>query len=319
MGEMGGIRTTPITPAQGDRPASIGALPVSQNDPSDLMVASPGVFISPSESKDFQFNKLMQEQRLKDLFNPPQPVKLQAGESLVGKDKDGEYKALYRAPAKDATPVQLDFTKTDTEIIGKNPMTGEVVSRIPISAGARYEKTDRGLFRLPNANDPNDRGEIMPGTEPIMKGQDDLKPILKEKAQNALSVIKDIKPLIGIGTVGTMGNVRRAIPMSANDAKLLQGKVNALKSQISMSELLKMKQSGASFGALSDTELALLGNSVDTLDLELQDAPTLLATISKIEELMKKSAGGPEYGIGAQSDGGGKALKLPGGKSYSVE
>jgi hypothetical protein len=107
--------------------------------------------------------------------------------------------------------------------------------------------------------------------------------------------------------------------MSANDAKLLQGKVNALKSQISMSELLKMKQSGASFGALSDTELALLGNSVDTLDLELQDAPTLLATISKIEELMKKSAGGPEYGIGAQSDGGGKALKLPGGKSYSVE
>jgi hypothetical protein len=318
MGEMGGIQTTPINQAQGGRPASIGALPVQGErvlDPktnlpimqptdseraSDITVASPGLFVSPSQNQDFQFNKLIREKRLNDLLNPqiPKGFNLSPGEQRYEYDQESKgFKSIASAPGKDAesktytlSPGQKVFDSQGNEI-ASIPATEKDSRPIVVSPGSTVIGADgKEIFKNPlNA-----------------KGGEDLKPILKEKAQNALSVIKDIKPLIGMKTVGTMGNVGRAVPLYSNDAKLLQGKVNSLKSQISMSELLKMKQSGASFGALSDTELALLGNSVDTLDLELQDAPTLLATISKIEELMKKSAGGPEYGIGSESGGSNK-------------
>lgn len=78
LGKLSGARFTPINPAQGGRPASIGALPVSPNDPQDLMVAAPGTFISPSEAMAGEEQRFSRESLLKRLANPAQP-KIEGG------------------------------------------------------------------------------------------------------------------------------------------------------------------------------------------------------------------------------------------------
>jgi hypothetical protein len=326
MGELGGLKTGQINQAKGGMPASVGAIPVdmaggapTQEEASaNYIPVGTGSLLEPSLNKKFQQQKLNEAmaQMLKnekakgELENElalKKPQAFSPGTTLgtIGGMMKGEegIKIADRATAPQANT----FQKVGNKLLIFKPGATEPSNSIDIDPTADVKSTAQGIFKekTPGKGDY----ELIGGTAPVDKTKtQDLKPILAEKANNALSVIKDIKPLIGTKTVGTMGNVRRFIPFSANEAKLLQGKVNALKSQISMSELLKMKEAGASFGALSDTELALLGNSVDTLDLELQDAPTLAATIHKIEALMQKSAGGPSHGIGSESESKVKSL-----------
>lgn len=307
LGNLSGAKFTPITPAgQDGRPASIGALPVQEGDPQDLMVASPGVFISPSENERGQLEKFMREKRLQDLMNPqvPKGFNLSPGEQRFEYDQETKgFKNIASAPGKDAE------SKTYTLSPGQRVFDaqGREIASIPMG-----EKESRPMVVPPGSTVIGSDGKEIFKNPSNPKDSANLAPVLKEKANNALSVIEDLRSLIGPGTVGTLGNVGRAIPFVANEAKQIEGKINALKSQISMSELLKMKQSGASFGALSDTELGLLGNSIDTLDVSLQNPESLLLSLAKIEEAMKKMAqgeggsaiGGQEYGIGNRSGGG---------------
>lgn len=331
-----GVKTAPFNPATANRPASWGAIPVAQSNgqiaPEEMAAnyqpIDEGSMIDPQQ---FQAGEVAKQLKAQKLVDDALRNKLKI-ENEAALDKPDVYKqddtvatardvmsGKVNIPKKGIEQVKLEFKDIGDAVIGLDPTTGKEVSRTEKKAGMETRVTPQGLY-VYDPKDPSN-GKIAPGTAPIekpAKQEPDLKPILQEKANNALSVIKDLKPMIGRSTVGTMGNVGRAIPLLANEAKQVQAKINSLKSQVSMSELLKMKQSGATFGALSDTELGLLGNAVDSLDLELQDPASLNNTLTKIEEYMTKMAGGSSGTIPTVSNED-EYNKIPSGSSYILD
>jgi hypothetical protein len=318
MGEIGGAKFTPITPARNGTPASIGALPVSPNDPQDLMVASPGVFISPSENQDFEIKKLMRQKQLNDLLNPPGPTKLGAGDVLVQRGENGQMQELYRAPGKDAVQKSLEFKDTGDSIIGLDPITGQETIRHKKTQGLEVKTTPQGLFEYDPKN-PS-AGRIIPGTAPVTTTQPKLSDAdekfigtLSTKNANKISIANQLEEtfnLLNNPAISEIDKVKEGQRMLKvlNSAEG-QDAVGVEESR-RLGSLLEY-QFGNMQGLVDPTQ-KFVGRDIPAFTSQLGTAVKSIrnsvdANKREIDEIYSRNkslAGGPEYGIGNRSGGG---------------
>ena len=107
-------------------------------------------------------------------------------------------------------------------------------------------------------------------------------PVLKK-------IMGEIKELSkGMMTSGVTGQVMSNIANS--DQYKLEAKLLTVKSAVGIDELIRAKAEGATFGALSDTEMALLISSMGALDGNL-GPKELASTLDTILELQTKALG----------------------------
>lgn len=122
--------------------------------------------------------------------------------------------------------------------------------------------------------------ELMPARRNDILVKTERLPILRD-------TIKDIKELsTGITTSGVTGQIMSFV--SGSDQDVLNKKLQTVKSVVGLDELIRVKKLGATFGALSDTEMSLLISSMGALDGNLP--PEVLSkTLDTIFKLVEKS------------------------------
>jgi hypothetical protein len=186
MGQVSGIHTTPINQATKDRPASIGAMPVNEGDPKDLMVASPGVFVSPGEMQQGHIENLIRQKRLQDLLNPPKPEEysLKEGERRFRRNPEtGKDEEIANGGQKGTVQKPLEWKDMGGYLAGYDPFSGQEVIRHEKKPGQKWHNTAQGLYVF-DENEPN-KGSIVPGTGPSKQNEASTKP-LTEAERNAL-------------------------------------------------------------------------------------------------------------------------------------
>lgn len=87
---------------------------------------------------------------------------------------------------------------------------------------------------------------------------------------------------------------------STSDAAKLRSAIQTIQSALSIDSLIEAKKQGATFGALSDTELALLGAQVADLDPSLGEE-TLRKNLMRVKSFLDK-ANGAEQPQGATGE-----------------
>lgn len=113
------------------------------------------------------------------------------------------------------------------------------------------------------------QAEQMPGIRKGIVTKMDRLPILKR-------TVDEVKALSeGWLTSGVPGQIMAGI--SSSDQYEMNAKMTTLKSAVGLNELIEIKKAGGTFGALSDTELALLISSAGSLDTNL--GPDVLGPI----------------------------------------
>lgn len=102
FGEIGPIHTTAINQAEGDRPASIGAMPVQEGQPADLTPVSPGVFISPTEQRAFKQKGIAND--LENYLKKARAVRDINADEWKYDEKTGKLFNPFRSVYKDILP-----------------------------------------------------------------------------------------------------------------------------------------------------------------------------------------------------------------------
>lgn len=106
------------------------------------------------------------------------------------------------------------------------------------------------------------------------------------KSQNVLNNIESARDLVGGTTTGALGAITRNIP--GFDGFDLAQKVDTIRANLGIDELLRVKAAGGTFGALSDTELNVLQNSIANLN-QAQSQEEFQTQLTVIEQQYQRT------------------------------
>ena len=297
LGKLSGARFTPINPAQGGRPASIGALPVNPNDPQDLMVAAPGTFISPSEAMAGEEQRFVREQRLKELLNPqtPKGFNLSPGEQRFEYDQESKgFKSIASAPGKDAK--NETFTLSPGQKVFDS--SGNVIASIdPTEKGSKTTTVSPGSIVIDEAGNKIFENPLNPKEQKQSAGDISFETNVKTFQSKS----KELSDL-----VTKFGNVEGGMPWSDPTATaklqaanyqlaIMYAKIVDPDSVAREGEVAAAQKYLIPTGWLTrnKTTLAAIKNMQDTVD-EYQ---------TNRKEAKSSAIGGPDQGIGRTSGG----------------
>jgi hypothetical protein len=193
---------------------------------------------------------------------PPHTYSARPGVALQYEEALTNLKAEIRAEeARDPNSSQLPILKERLV-----DLESTIAKSLDYIGGAAYAKTYEGA----RAGTAEDREKNMRGIRSGIQTKHDRLPILKNTAEEMKELSERWSTSGMIGSVAAKFN-------PGSDQYLLNAKMKTIQSAVGLEELISVKARGATFGALSDTEMTLLISSIEALDPNL--APEELGPI----------------------------------------
>lgn len=249
---------------------------------------------------------------------PKMLAPLKPGEVLPQQNPDGTIKTAFAAPAEAPKP-------TAPHVVGSHLVSddGKVLfTDAAAEAKAKAEAEAAAAGKKPALPQGYERGaegaaRPIPGTaqeleynakakEAQTKQQQDVGAF--NAADTAFQTLQDSADKIRLNPrlANVVGSVKGRLPTTDADSVALEADINTLKSQLSLAALQAAKNGSASgasgFGALSEKELALLENSIATLDMRM-GAPQFMEKLNTIIQSSRKSQDALRSARGGQTTG----------------